>query len=80
MAQRPSKELWTCKQLAELEGLTQSTIHYYTSLGLLQVKQRSGNKRLYDPSQTKARLQQIALLRQKGYSLSLIRQQIMGEG
>ena len=79
MAQHSSKEMWTSKELAKAAGMTLSAINYYTSLGLLQVKQRYGNKRLYNPTQAKARVQQIRLMRQKGYSLSLIRQQIVGK-
>ena len=76
MANLSSRRMVSSKDLAEAVGLTLSTISYYTALGLLKVSRRAGNKRLYDSTEAKTRLRQIALLRQKGYSLSLIRKQL----
>lgn len=63
----------TSSQLAVATGVTLSTVHYYTAMGLLQADRQTGNSRLYDVRETKARLQYIARLRQEGYSLALIR-------
>ena len=63
----------TSSELAAAIGITLSTVHYYTALGLLQARRRAGNKRLYDSREAKTRLQDIARLRHDGYSLTLIR-------
>ena len=65
-------------ELAGSAGLKLSTIHYYTTLGLLKTSGRRGNKRLYDFRENKARLKEIHRLRQKGYTLALIRSQMGG--
>ena len=66
--------LVSSKKLAAVNGVTLSTIHYYTTVGLLRVRRRVGNKRFYDCREAHARLKQVARLRQQGYSLALIRQ------
>lgn len=63
-------------QLAAKSGLTLSTIHYYTFLGLLRVSRRVGNKRLYDAHEATNRLRTIQRLRDAGYPLNLIRAQL----
>lgn len=59
-------------QLAAKSGLTLSTIHHYTFLGLLRVSRRVGNKRLYDAHEATNRLRIIQRLRDAGYPLHLI--------
>lgn len=66
----------TSRELASAAGVTLSTIHYYTSLGLLPVSRRVGNKRLFNSAETMSRLKRIAQLRGQGYPLSLIRQEL----
>lgn len=66
--------LVSSKELAAVNGVTLSTIHYYTTVGLLRVRRRVGNKRFYDCREAHTRLKQVARLRQQGYSLALIRQ------
>ena len=66
--------LVSSKKLAAVNGVTLSTVHYYTTVGLLRVRRRVGNKRLYDYRESHTRLKQVARLRQQGYSLALIRQ------
>lgn len=68
--------LITSAQLAHTAGLTLSTIHYYTTLGFLHVRQRAGNKRLYDMQDAAAALEEIRRLRQQGYSLTMIRERL----
>ena len=60
-------------QLASATGVTLSTIHYYTALGLLRTHRWVGNNCLYGFREAKARLRRIARLRHEGYSLTLIR-------
>jgi DNA-binding transcriptional MerR regulator len=68
----------TSKELADAGGVSLSTIQYYTAIGLLHSNARAGNKRLYDAKRAKERLKQIQRMRQDGYSLALIRQQLNG--
>lgn len=39
---------YTVKQIAELMGMSEHTIRYYTDLNLLPVKRDSGNRRVFD--------------------------------
>lgn len=39
---------YTVKQIAELMGMSEHTIRYYTNLNLLPVKRDSGNRRVFD--------------------------------
>jgi len=47
-------------------------MNYYTNLGLLVVRKRKGNGRLYDKREVERRLKRIAELKDEGYSLMLI--------
>ncbi len=40
--------LYTVKQIADLMGMCEHTIRYYTDLNLLPVKRDSGNRRVFD--------------------------------
>lgn len=71
--------LVSSSELAATAGVTLATVHYYTALGLLQVRRRTGNKHLYDSQEATARLQDIARLRHDGYSLALIRRMLSKE-
>ena len=75
---RTNSSLITSAELSASCGLTLSTIHYYTALGLLRVRERMGNKRAYDVREAKARLEEIRRMRQEGYSLAIIRQRLVG--
>jgi len=74
------KELLKIGQLAKLTGVLPSTIHYYTSEGLLSAAEHSqGGYRLYAPSavqrvRTIQRLQEVRRL-----TISEIRQQLRGK-
>ena len=39
---------YTVKQIADLMGMSEHTIRYYTDLNLLPVKRDSGNRRVFD--------------------------------
>ncbi|HEX9779968.1 MAG TPA: MerR family transcriptional regulator [bacterium] len=72
----PGYGVITSAQLAKLTGVSLSTIHYYTALGLLRPRGRAGNRRLYLTYEARNRLKRIAQLRRKGYSLALIRREM----
>ena len=52
--------------------MSYQTINYYTNLGLLEVKKKEGNRRLYNAKEVRESLKKIELLKNKGYSLKLI--------
>ena len=52
--------------------ISYQTVNYYTGLGLLVVKKRKGNGRLYDEVEVEKRLKRIAELKDEGYPLRLI--------
>lgn len=68
--------LITLQELSQRTGVGGSTLNYYTSLGLLQVADRKGNRRFYRASEVLRRIEEIRRLRRVGYSLQLIQQQI----
>ena len=80
MVQVRRESLVTSMELARMVGVTPSTIYYYTVLGLLHVRQKRGNRRLYDLRQAKKHLKEVRRLQQEGYSLTLIRNKINGKG
>lgn len=68
--------LMTLQQLSQRTGVGGSTLNYYTNIGLLQVVDRKGNRRLYRESEVLRRIEQIRQLRKEGYPLRIIRKQI----
>jgi DNA-binding transcriptional MerR regulator len=62
--------------ISRLYSLSKATINYYTNMGLLSVAEKQGNKRLYDESDVRKRLEKIKEMRRSGYSLRLIRKQL----
>ena len=75
---RTPNSLITSAELASASEVTLSTIHYYTTLGLLRACGRSGNKRQYERREARSRRQEIQRSRQEGYSLAMIRQRLVG--
>ena len=67
------KELVSPQEIAKKYKLSYQTINAYTNLGLLVVRRRKGNGRLYRLSEVKQRLEKIAKLKSRGYPLRLIR-------
>lgn len=64
-------------QLARQLGLRESTVKWYTELGLLPYQQAdTKRRRYYDPEEVSARLQNIHNLRAEGLSLEQIRQRL----
>jgi len=59
-------------EVSQKYKISYQTINYYTNLGLLVVKKRKGNGRLYDNKEVEKRLSKITALKNKGYPLRLI--------
>jgi DNA-binding transcriptional MerR regulator len=53
------------------------TVNYYTVIGLLPVSAKIGNKRMYEESVVKERLQKISELAREGYPLNLIQKKLL---
>ena len=53
------------------------TVNYYTAIGLLPVSVKKGNKRMYEESVVKERLQKISELAREGYPLNLIQKKLL---
>lgn len=58
-------------------GLSYQTVNYYTILGLLEVIENRGNKRLYNRDDVKIRLEKIKKMKRRGYPLRLIRDELL---
>jgi DNA-binding transcriptional MerR regulator len=71
------KVLITIGDISKLHGLSKATINYYTNMGLLSIAEKQGNKRLYDENEVRKRLEKIKEMRRSGYSLRLIRKQLV---
>lgn len=54
------------------------TLNYYTAIGLLPLKGKNGNRRLYEEKRIRRRLKKIAKLVKEGYPLNLIRKKLVG--
>lgn len=64
-------------ELAKITGTNPETINKYSDLGLLEYKQDGKNKpRYYETQSSVMRLGQIALLKNDGYSLDMIKKEI----
>lgn len=59
-------------EVSQKYKISYQTVNYYTNLGLLVVKRRKGNGRLYDDRDVEKRLSKINCLKDKGYPLRLI--------
>jgi len=67
-----AKALISPVEITKIHNISYQTINYYTNLGLLMVKKRDGNFRLYDPRQVSSCLKKVDDLKSQGYSLKLI--------
>lgn len=68
----------SAKEIVSNFGISYQTVNHYTDFGLLPVLAKKGNVRFYDRSLVEARLKKINELVQEGYSLRLIRKQLIG--
>lgn len=67
-----SAKIISSHEVSQKYKISYQTINYYTNLGLLVVKKRKGNGRLYDNKEVEKRLSKITALKNKGYPLRLI--------
>ena len=61
------------QEIAKKYHISYQTVNSYTNLGLLVVRRRKGNGRLYKISEVRQRLEKITKLKNRGYPLRLIR-------
>ena len=59
--------------IVEKFHISYQTLNNYTNIGLLVVRQKKGNVRFYKAEEVKQRLDNINKLKNKGYTLRLIR-------
>lgn len=59
--------------IVERFNISYQTLNNYTNLGLLVVRQKKGNVRYYQLEEVQQRLQSINKLKNRGYTLRLIR-------
>lgn len=67
-----AKTLISPTEIGKIYSISYQTVNYYTNLGLLMVKKKNGNNRLYDSRRVSICLKKINSLKSKGYSLKLI--------
>ncbi len=61
------------QQISIKFNVSYQTINHYTNLGILMVRQRKGNGRLYDEQEVEKTFQKVNELKNAGYPLRLIR-------
>lgn len=66
------KTLMSPDEITKKHNISYQTINYYTNLGILPVRERRGNGRLYEMNEVERCLDKIAKLKNQGYSLKLI--------
>lgn len=69
-------DLVSIKDLAKYLNISVASVNYYTNLGFFNVKDRKGNKRLYDKNEIFTIYNQIHRFRKQGYTLKLIQQKL----
>ncbi|MBL7130523.1 MAG: MerR family transcriptional regulator [Candidatus Omnitrophica bacterium] len=57
-------------------NISYQTVNHYTNLGLLIVRKREGNGRLYLESEVSSRLKRVDQLKNEGYPLRIIRKMV----
>lgn len=80
MAKDGNKEdkMLSVKDIMREYNLTYQTVNHYTDFGLLPIALKKGNVRFYDKNIVDERIKKIKKLAEEGYSLSLIRKQLIG--
>ena len=75
-----SDNLVTSEELVKLLGVSSATVNYYTNLGLFKIRDRRGNRRLYEKNETRELHEQIRKMRKEGYSLRIIQERLQNKG
>jgi DNA-binding transcriptional MerR regulator len=68
------------EEVAKLLSVSVATVNYYTNLGLFKVRDRSGNKRLYEKNEIRELHELIRKMRKEGYSLRIIQERLNTKG
>ena len=71
-----TENLVTLEELVKLLGISSATVNYYTNLGFFKVKDRRGNRRLYEKNEIRELHEQIRKMRKEGYSLRIIQERL----
>lgn len=71
-------QMISVKEIMQEYNLTYQTVNHYTDFGLLPIALKKGNVRFYEEDIVEERLKKIKELTEEGYSLSLIRKQLIG--
>ncbi len=71
-------KMLSVKDIMREYNLTYQTVNHYTDFGLLPIALKKGNVRFYDKNIVDERIKKIKKLAEEGYSLSLIRKQLIG--
>jgi len=74
----PKEKIISAKQIVTKYNISYQSVNHYTDLGLLPVSFKIRNVRFYDRGVVEKRLKKIKELMQEGYSLRLIRKQLIG--
>ena len=67
------KSMVSPREIVKKYNISYQTINSYTNLGLLVVRRKKGNGRLYNNQEVKQRLEKIAKFKNRGYPLRLIK-------
>lgn len=67
------KAMISSGEIVKRYNISYQTLNNYTNLGLLIVRKRRGNGRLYKEKEIKRGLESINKLKNRGYPLKLIR-------
>lgn len=68
--------LFNISNAANFLGISKATMNYYTDLGLFQVAERVGKKRLYHKDDILNQYGKIKKLKEEGYPLNIITQKL----
>jgi len=71
------KDLISANDIAKQFHLSYQSVNYYTNIGLFKVYANRGNKRLYSSTQVTRVLKKIRIFKRKGYSLRVIRDELL---
>ncbi|MFC1632226.1 MerR family transcriptional regulator [Candidatus Omnitrophota bacterium] len=74
-----NNSLISCQEIVRRFNLSYQTVNYYTNLGLLPVRKRKGNERLYQELEIEQNLKRISELKDQGYPLRLICKMVPNE-
>jgi len=72
------KKMISAQDIMKQYRISYQTVNHYTDFGLLPVSAKRGNVRFYDKRIISQRMKKIRMLMEEGYSLRLIRKNLLG--